>query len=326
MLGGPADPGTARANGGPAPAVIIQPRVLPWHDRTAVHALNTYSLVRAIRGALRRSGSAAPPVLVTGSPPSVGVVGRIGEVASVYFCMDDFLHLPTVSADMIAPLEKRLLDRVDAVVATAQRLTVSKRPRSGRAFYLPQGVNYEHFATPRPVPTELAPLPRPIVGFAGGLFSRCDLNLLRRVAESLPGGSLVLVGPVEVDTAPLNAPNVHLLGLRTYEALPAYVQSFDVGLIPYYVNEETVAVDPLKLLEYLAAGIPVVSTPIPEVAKYRGAVAVAEDAERFVAAVLAAVREPRNEVRRRGQVLARNHTWEARADTLLAILGDLVRV
>jgi glycosyltransferase involved in cell wall biosynthesis len=309
---------------GPAPQVIVEPRVLPWHQRRAVRAVNGWSLTRAIRGALVTHGLTEPPVVVTGSPPSVEVLGRLGERAAVYFCMDDFLHLPGVSAAMIAPLEQRLLERVDAVVATAESLTRSKRPRSGRAFYLPQGVNYEHFAAARPIPPEMARLPRPRIGFAGGVSACCDLDLIRRVADAVPHGSVVLVGPVSVDPAPLDRPNVHLLGARPYAELPAYVQAFDVGIIPYTLSEWTVAVDPLKLLEYLAAGIPVVTTAIPEVHKYRDAACVAESAGAFVHAVVAAAGENKDAARHRGQAVARRHTWEHRADELLRILEGLV--
>ena len=305
------------------PLAVLQPRVLPWHHVAAVHALNTWSLVRAIKHALARHGLNRRPVLVTGSPPSVGVVGRLDERAAVYFCMDDFLHLAGVTPWMLAPFEQRLLDQVDAVVATAESLTRSKRPRSGRTHYLPQGVNYEHFAAARPIPADLAAIPAPRIGFAGGVSACCDFLLIRELARALPHVSVVLVGPVSVDLAGLVLKNLHVLGPRPYSDLPAYVQHFDVGLIPYLLNEWTRAVDPLKLLEYLAAGLPVVSTDIPEVRKYREAVAIAGTRDRFVREVAAALRVDRDEVRRRGKALARKHTWAVRADELLALLDEL---
>ena len=308
---------------GARPRDIILPKVLPWHHRPAVLALNTWSLVRAIRSALGRLGLREPPLLVTGSPPSVGVVGRLGEVASVYFCMDDFLHLPNVSADMLEPLERRLLDCVDAMIGTARILTESKRPRSGRVYYLPQGVNYEHFALPRPVPPELEHLPRPRIGFAGGLTTPVDLALLRRVANSYPEGSIVLVGPVGVDEAALDLPNIHLLGPRSYRDLPAYVQAFDVGIVPYLLNDHTVAVDPLKLLEYLAVGIPVVATDLPEVRKYSETVAIAATHDEFVAAVGNVLKNPPNTPSQR-QAVAQEHGWGRRADELVRILAEVV--
>lgn len=307
---------------GTPPRAILNPKVLPWHHYRAARAFNAWSLTRAIRRTLRELGLRERPVLVTGSPPSVSVFGRLGEVASVYYCMDDFLHLPNVSPHMLAPLERELLDRVDALVATARSLVASKRPRSGRAHYLPQGVNYEHFATPQPVPAELANLPRPLIGFAGGLTTPVDLALLRRLAESFPNGSLVLVGPVYVDLSSLTASNVHVLGPRAYRELPAYVQAFDVGIIPYVLNPHTIAVDPLKLLEYLAAGVPVVTTDLPEVRKYSASVSIAGTPEEFISAVKRTLGTP--EARLVRQNVAREHGWDRRADAFLSILGEVV--
>ena len=316
-----------RTLGGSVPAAIIEPRVLPWHHVGPVHALNTWSLIRSITRRLASLGLGRRPVLVTGSPPSVGVVGRLGEVASVYFVLDDFLNFPSYTATMLAPLEQRLLDRVDLVVATAASLTRSKFPRSGRAYHLPQGVNYAHFAEPRAEPADLAAIPRPRIGFAGSLATQCDLALLSRLASTFTDASLVLVGPVSLDTVSierLRRPNVHLLEVRSYDDLPAYVQHFDVGIIPYLLSAWTVAVDPLKLLEYLAAGLPVVTTAIPEAAKYAGTVAVAADADAFVAAVREALGTSREASRLKGQALAREHTWERRADTLLELIQRVV--
>lgn len=309
---------------GAAPKRVIQPRVLPWHHLAPVRAFNARSLSRAVKEALRAQGMLEPPLLVTGTPPSVAVLGRLGEIASVYLCMDDFLHLPGVSSWMLAPLERELLQRVDATVATARALTESKRPASGRSYYLPQGVNFEHFSAPRAIPAELLPLPRPLIGFAGTVMSPVDIALLRRLAEEWPGGSLVLVGPVRMDVTAIQRPNVHVFGQRPYRDLPAWVQAFDVGLIPYQLNEHSLAVDPLKLLEYLAAGVPVVTTDLPEVRKYSSAVAIAPGHDDFAAAVRAAIERPRGN-RESRQAVARQHGWDSRAADLVRIFEEVLR-
>ena len=148
--------------------------------------------------------------------------------------------------------------------------------------------------------------------------------MIRDLALANPGGSVVLVGPVSVDVSALRLANVHLLGPRPYAQLPAWVQAFDVGIIPYVLNDWTRAVDPLKLLEYLAAGIPVVTTDIPEVLKYRESVAVAGSRAEFTAAVARALREGDAAGRARRQAVARRHTWEKRAAEFLGILGEAV--
>jgi glycosyltransferase involved in cell wall biosynthesis len=323
MLGGAKTAPIVGGAGYPDPAAILQPRVVPWHDHPLVYAHNVRTMVRAVRGALERLRLDGPPVVVTGSPPSAGLIGRLGETGSVYLCMDDFLHLPSATPEMIGPLEQALLARVDAVVCTAEALTRTKVPRSGRVHYLPQGVNYDHFATPRPEPPDLRDFPHPRIGFAGGLYGRVDLTLVRRLAQAHPAGSVLLIGPVGVDVRGLDLPNVHVLGPRAYADLPGYVQAFDVGIIPYILNEETRSVDPLKLLEYLAAGIPVVATAIPEIAKYGDVVGIGDGADAFLAAVRVALAGDRGALAARGRAVARGHTWERRAGELMRILEEV---
>lgn len=323
MLARPAVRAGAARRAPDAPVAILQPRALPWHQVPLVHALNTRSIVRDLRRTLTDLFPGQRPVLVSSTPVAEGVVGSLDELASVYFCLDDYAELPQVSAELVDEHERAMLRKVDAMVATARILLEKKPPASGRAVHLPQGVNYEHFATPRPLPAELAALPRPIIGFAGTLHSCCDLELIRALSARLPEASLVFVGMHLIDPAPVRLPNVHLLGARPYAELPAYVQGFDVGLIPYVINDWTRAVDSLKLLEYLAAGVPVVTTAIPEARKYADEVRVAETSDAFLAAVAAALAEPSA---RRGtrQALAAHHTWAQRADSLLELVADIV--
>jgi len=314
--------------GGGLPKAIIEPRgVLPWHGFGPIHRLNTTLLTRAIKARLASLGLTRAPVLVTGTPPSAGVVGRLGEAASIYFCMDDFLNFPGVSAAMIGPLEKRLLGKVDALVATANSLTVSKFPASGNAYHLPQGVNYDHFSKPLPEPEDLRAIPHPRIGFAGTVGGCCDLLLVRRIAESYPDCSVVLVGPITADQATMDAikrPNLHVMGLRPYSQLPAYVQGFDVGLIPYVLNDWTKAVDSLKMLEYLAAGLPVVTSAMPEAAKYAHMAFMTHDDDEFVRAVGEALGVNDAEARQSRQAFASQHTWQRRADRLIEIINVTV--
>jgi len=307
-----------------APHRIVAPRVLPWHSRSWVKTLNRWSLRRDILRALETTSPDADVVLVTGSPPSVSVLGQCRERVSIYFCMDDFLELPGVSAEMLAPLERELLRRVDAVVVTAAELLERKRCASGRGYYLPQGVNFEHFAVRQPIPAELRSLPRPIIGFAGGVSTACDLEVIRDLARENADGSVVLVGPLGVERSALQAPNLHVLGARPYSQLPAYVQAFDVGIIPYIESPWTRTVDPLKLLEYLAAGIPVVASPLPEVAKYESVIRIAPLGQDFVRATLESARNVDRSRSERGVRTAFTNSWERRAERFMEIVTEVL--
>ena len=261
-------------------------------------------------------------MLLTATPAIPDVVRELDAFPKIYFCIDDYAEIQNVDADLVLPLERETLTHVDAVVATAEALVRKKRPTTGKGFYLPQGVNFDHFATSQPAPADIEAIPHPRIGFAGHLSLCCDLDLLREMAQARPNWSFVMVGPVSVDTSSIALPNVHLLGNRPYAQLPAYVQQFDVGIIPYLLNAWTQSVDPLKLLEYLAAGIPTVSTSLPEVKKYSPPVRVADGARPFLEAIEAALAEPSSQTDAR-RAVARGQTWEHRADRLLEIVQEL---
>lgn len=293
------------------PTRQVNPKAAPWHNLSVVQAFNEWSLTRDVMRALNAVAPGISPFFVTGTPATPGMVGRLGERAAIYFCMDEYAELPGVEGDMMRPLEQKLLSRVDGVVATARVLVEKKVPRTGSTLYLPQGVTYDHFAPPRQVPEDIANLPRPIVGFAGGISAACDIQMLQALSDAVPNGTILLVGPVSIDTAPLQRPNIVLLGNRPYADLPAYVQAFDVGIIPYILNDWTRAVDPLKLLEYLAAGIPVVTTALPEVMKYSGVIQIGATTEEFVNQVRRALAGDVPD-RAARKAVALNNTWERR--------------
>ncbi len=144
------------------------------------------------------------------------------------------------------------------------------------------------------LPPAIRELPHPLIGFFGVLDERLDLDLLARAAALRPAWSWVLIGPlIKLQERALpRRPNIHYLGQRDYQDLPAYLKAFDVAMLPFARNAATRSISPTKTLEYMAAHTPIVSTPIPDVlALYGAVVRVAADPERFVAAAQAALDE-----------------------------------
>jgi glycosyltransferase involved in cell wall biosynthesis len=289
---------------------VTSPLVIPFHGSAAARALNRRWLAATLRLTLRRLGMRRP---VTWSflPSSADVVGRLGERLVVYQCVDEYSQFTGTDKAAILEMEERLCRRADLVLVSAQTLYDAKRPWNPRTHLVTHGVEVEHFRRAldpaTPIPEDLAPrsdrTEGPVVGFFGLVADWVDLELVRRLAEARPHWTLVLVGKADTDVSVLDGlPNVRLLGQRRYEELPGYCRGFDAAILPFRINELTLAANPLKLREYLAAGLPVVATAIPEAERLAPWVRIGRDPEGFLAeldAVFAdGARGPREEISR----------------------------
>jgi glycosyltransferase involved in cell wall biosynthesis len=166
-------------------------------------------------------------------------------------------------------------------------------------------------------------LGKPVIGFFGLVSGDwIDFALLDYMAARHPEWSIVLIGKY-ADEAPalLRRKNIHLLGPRPYELLPACCKAFDVAIIPFVLSELTRNSNPLKLKEYLAAGVPVVSTKLPEVEHYRGTVGIGEDHRRFVAAVEEALKKERPAMRAARSAAVKQDSWEARFGAISGLVA-----
>ncbi|MFQ5429088.1 MAG: glycosyltransferase [Phycisphaerae bacterium] len=291
---------------------VLTPLVVPVPGSAVVERLNR----RLIPAQIRRLLQALParPVQVWSFAPDVDYLcGRFGEEALVYYCVDAFSAFSGYDREAVLAAERRLAARADLVVATSRVLYEAKRPLNSNTMLVPHGVDADHFARARgeaPIPEDVASLRGPVLGFWGLLQDWLDVELLAAVARARADWSLVLIGEAATDVSSLRKlSNVHLLGRRSYASLPGYARRFDVGLIPFRVNELTRAVNPIKLREYLAAGLPVVSTPLPEVEGYRAWVRVADGAGAFVAACERAMAASDAASAARRMAAMRRETW-----------------
>jgi glycosyltransferase involved in cell wall biosynthesis len=293
---------------------VLNPLVVPAYGVPAVRQLNANWLRLQVRWAMRRLGFRRPVNWVFN--PAAGLVaGSLGEDLLIYYCVDEYAAFAGVPSQALADLEEGLLRRADLVIVSAERLYRSKAGRNPRTVLVRHGVDHDHFRQaldpPTPVPAEVVGLPRPVLGYFGLMSPDwVDVELLTRVARHFAGGSLVLLGKVAMDLSRLTAlPNVHLLGRKPYGTLPAYAKGFDVGLIPFPVSEVTLNANPLKAREYLAAGLPVVSTPIPEV-QVLPHCRTAGSPVAFVGAIEDALRDPGPSHERSRSV--RDQSWQTR--------------
>ncbi len=226
------------------------------------------------------------------TPMALGFTDHLGPRVTVYDCMDE-LSAFRFAPPLLREREARLFERADLVFTGGHSLYEAKRRRHPSVYPFPSSVDVAHFRRARsaqPDPADQASVQHPRLGFYGVIDERLDIQLIRSVAEARPDWQIVLVGPVaKIDRETLpRLPNVHYLGAKQYDELPAYLAGWDVALLPFACNEATRFISPTKTPEYLAAGRPVVSTPIRDVVRPygdRGLARIAATAPEFVAAV-----------------------------------------
>ncbi len=259
-------------------------------------------------------------------PASAPVSGTLGEELVVYHCVDEFSAFAGAPVE-IAEMEASLARRAELVIVSAESLRRTKAALNPNCQVVRHGVDHDHFSqalSPSTrIPDEMAALPKPVIGFFGLLAEWVDLTLVRAVADAFPQGSVVLLGKVATSLAPLaGARNVHLMGRRRYEELPLWCKGFDVALMPFVESELAANSNPLKVREYLAAGLPVVSTPVPEVEKL-GLCRIASGPAAFVEAVHQALADPGPSAARSRSIVT--DSWDARVEEIRVAVAATYR-
>ncbi|WP_437322986.1 glycosyltransferase family 1 protein [Sorangium sp. So ce381] len=275
--------------------------VIVPHLRRRAEPEEALAQQRHLLNSLVREQDIRQPILWLYTPMSLPIAADVEPSLVVYDCMDElsaFRGAPPLLRDR----ERELFARADLVFTGGQSLYEAKRAHHPSVYAFPSSVDAAHFAKARgqtSEPDDQRGVPRPRLGFFGVIDERLDMDLVARVAKERPAFQLVMLGPVvKIDPATLpRRPNIHWLGQRPYQDLPAYLRGWDVAIMPFALNEATRFISPTKTLEYLAAGKPVVSTAIRDVVTPYGdkrAVHIA-DASTFAAAVEAALAGPREE-------------------------------
>lgn len=303
---------------------VLNPLAVPVYGQPRIRDLNRALLRFQVKRTMRKLGFQKPINFVF-NPAAAVIAGALGEDQVIYYCVDEYTAFSGVSSTSLAELEEHLMRQSDLVIVSADRLYQSKAKFNPRTVLVRHGVDFTHFrkaVEPETiVPDEIANLPRPVIGFFGLIADWVDLELMAHVAQQFPHGSMVLLGKATTDTSVLERePNVHLLGRKPYEMLPAYCKGFDVALMPFRINELTLNANPLKVREYLAAGLPVVSTAIPEV-EVLGQCRIGHDRESFLNEVREALLDPGPRVARSEAI--RSESWEARVDEIREHLASL---
>jgi glycosyltransferase involved in cell wall biosynthesis len=305
--------------------------VLPFGYLPRLNLVNQ----RLVAGRVRRELDAAgmqDVILWFYAPYYYRLVDWIRPAGSCYDCLDDLASLAPgrpALARHTADLEAELVRRMDIVFTTTSALAQDKARLCSRCHVLPPGVDVELYSraldSSGGIPPDLQRIPYPRLGFVGVVDWRLDWRLLEQLASRRPEWSLVLVGPVEEKPQALaNLGNVHFLGARSVEELPSYLRGFQVCLIPFAEGEFSRSANPTKLREYLAAGRPVVSTPLESLSGTDAVVRTARGVDDFEAAVSVALCEQSLADSRERLQWASSYSWDNRVEKAASLLGRLL--
>ncbi len=304
----------------------------------SIPALRTVNewLERAQVKAAARGLRMKRPLFWTQNPESAHWLTHVDAALTIYHATDDWSLMvsPRRWVDVVRRGQEELARRAQLVFTSSPTLQAKWSAVNPDTHPLPNGVDVAHFARVghAPPPEDIARLPHPILGYTGTVQEeRVDVELVYRVAAARPDWTLVFVGPNYLKSAALDRlsglPNVRLLGPRPYGGLPAYMSAFDVCIIPHCVTPFTESLDPIKIYEYLATGLPIVSTPVARVRDFADAVYLARDAVGFIRQVEAALGEDSSPeqsglLKKRRRALAEDNSWADRVTTTRRLIAD----
>ncbi len=310
---------------------VLSPLVVPLHGYAPVRALNRRLLPALVARSLRALDM-HDPILWAYVPQAEVLLDALAPSLVVYHCVDDIAAQEGIDAASFRAAEQRFAGRADLVLASAPTLAERMRKIASNVLYAPNVADTTMFSRALeagPVDPAIAALPRPCVVFTGAIVStKLDFVLLAELARTRPDMSFVLVGPVgpgdpRTDVSVLRAePNLHLLGGRSYSELPNVLRGADAGLIPYARNPLTDSIFPMKIYEYLAAGLPAIATELPSLAGVED-VRTAADAQQMAAALDEAIATDDPEQRRARSARASSHSWDQRLQEISTAIAEL---
>lgn len=301
---------------------VMTPIMIPSYGDGRLARFNAKSIRFQVRLAARIIGLPAEPVIGVTIPSAWPVVEKMARSALVFNRSDLHSAFPEADSGWVESLESHLLERSDHVLYVSHELMKRDVSLVGdRAYFLDHGVDLNHFSRRGPVHSDIEAIAPPRIGFFGGLDDYVvDMSLLLDTARRLPHVNLILIGDATCRMDELSAlPNVHWLGFRDYQEIPSLGRGFDVALMPWLDNEWIRFANPIKLKEYLALGLPVVSTEYPEVEAYRDQIVVARDRESFVGEVEEALAAPGDAEAR--ETFVQSFSWAGRATALMSLVA-----
>jgi glycosyltransferase involved in cell wall biosynthesis len=306
---------------------VYAPPTIPLPASRVARAVNSLLYRVTLHREQRRAAFHGDPIIWTFTPHVVPFLARLPRQFLVYHCVDRWTAFQDYDAGLMEAWDRKLCSLADIVFASAEDLAERCRTFGAEVHYVPHGVSYAHFNSALeagPLPTDLAAIAAPRVGFFGLIHEWVDLDLVAELARQRPTYSFVLIGDRHTDTTPLaDCPNAYLLGRRPFATLPEYCRGFAAAIVPFRMTELTKSVNPIKLREYAAAGLPIVSSDLPEVRRCSDIAEVAATPSAWLEALDRAVaRGSSAEERRVQSARVRDQDWAMVARRLTALIEE----
>jgi glycosyltransferase involved in cell wall biosynthesis len=277
--------------------------------------LNCRSALRAIKSTIRSLGFKSP-IVINALNPTYGwmLKGQLDEILSIYYCYDE-IRGQAWNARHGASYEDRFIQSADLVVTTSNALLASKRQLNSNCALVQNGVDFDLFSQSADPSRHLLRKKQRVIGYVGNLDDRLDYDLLTSVVSMSPESTFLFVGHVTSSEAHrlVRYPNVMMVGAaRRYEDLPSWLGRMDVGLIPFVKNRFTANIYPMKINEYLAAGLPVVRTDFNDLPEFDRVCAVATTPDEFLRSILCSISSNSREKVEERIEHARSNSWTER--------------
>ncbi len=293
--------------------LVCSPLIIPLVYNNVINRLNRHIVKYQLKKLIKKSNFNSY-ILWVGTPTAAFLLDLFDPEMLIYHAVDRYSEFSFVDRERIQKYEKIVAEKADVILCTSDAIKNDLVQFNPKTYTITHAVEFDHFYTAfstEYIPPDIAKIPKPIIGYFGGLSERVNFHLIRKIAIRYPFANVVLLGKKLTDLNALDKlPNVHVLGFKEFKKLPYYLKHFDVCLIPYYVNELMKGVDPIKLREYLCLGKPIVSVDLPEVRKFENLIYIGVDEEYFLLEVGNALNENEKKLRDRRINMVKKDNWK----------------